>query len=113
MIEKPTRKTQARVLQREQIRAREQRKNNLKVILPMIAVAFVVVVIVASAMYARPGESAMQTNGTPHLQVDSDQIDLGRRIFNQPVRAVFNIKNTGDGTLKLDVPRVANVLEGC
>ncbi len=113
MSEKQVRKTQARVKQREQARAHEQRRNNLKIIVPLIAAAFVVVVVAASAMYARPDRSAVQVNGTPRLQIDRDQIDLGRRIFNQPIRAVFNIQNTGDGTLKLEVPRVANVLEGC
>jgi hypothetical protein len=53
------------------------------------------------------------TGGTPQLQVNTERIELGKQIFNNPVRANFVIKNAGTGTLTLDVPRSATLLEGC
>ncbi|MCL4394259.1 MAG: hypothetical protein M1482_05555 [Chloroflexi bacterium] len=113
MSDKPMRRTQVRVTRREQGRAQERRKNKLKLVVALIAAAFVLFVVAATTWYARSNPSAAQADGTPRLQVDHDQIDLGLQPLNRTVRAAFNIKNTGDGTLKLDVPRVATLLEGC
>lgn len=51
--------------------------------------------------------------GAPQLRVDKERIDLGVQKFNTPVRATFQIQNTGTGTLTLSVPRSATLLEGC
>ena len=51
--------------------------------------------------------------GVPQLQVSAERLDLGKQIFDRPVRASFTIKNDGNGALTLQVPRVATVLEGC
>jgi hypothetical protein len=51
--------------------------------------------------------------GVPQLQVSTERLDLGKQIFDRPVRASFTIKNSGTGRLTLNVPRVATVLEGC
>lgn len=52
-------------------------------------------------------------SGTPQLQVDIERIDLGVQPFERPVRASFQIRNAGTGTLTLSVPRNTTLLEGC
>lgn len=52
-------------------------------------------------------------SGAPKLKVDTERIELGTQTFNHPVRATFQIQNTGTATLTLTVPRSATLLEGC
>ena len=114
MTEKMQRRTQARVADREQARVRQRRKSimikTIPLILGVIVVLFIVFVAFTTANTASP-----MTQGTvgARLQVDHEQIDLGHQVFNDTVRATFNIKNIGDGTLKLVAPKIATVLEGC
>lgn len=105
----PIRKTQARVMERERTRNHMERHDTISHALPFV-IAAVVVLFVGIAVFLVMNQTG---SGTPRLQVDQEKIDLGNRIFNQPVRAVFNIKNVGEGTLKLETPKIANVLEGC
>jgi hypothetical protein len=72
----------------------------------LIAVAILALVWIALS----PNRSA---GGTPQLQVSAERLDLGKQIFDRPVRASFEIQNAGSGTLTLQVPRVPTVLEGC
>jgi hypothetical protein len=51
--------------------------------------------------------------GTPQIQVNTERIDLGVQPFERRVRADFQLTNTGTGTLTLQVPRAATLLEGC
>lgn len=51
--------------------------------------------------------------GTPQIKVSTERLELGKQVFDRPVRASFTVTNTGNGTLMLDVPRIATVLEGC
>jgi hypothetical protein len=53
------------------------------------------------------------SGGVPQIQVSAERLDLGKQIFDRPVHATFEVKNTGSGALELRVPRVATVLEGC
>lgn len=53
------------------------------------------------------------SGGTPQIQVSAERLDLGKQVFNQPVRASFTVTNAGSGTLMLQAPPVATVLEGC
>jgi hypothetical protein len=51
--------------------------------------------------------------GEPNLIVDETVLDYGDMSFGEPVRAVFNIQNTGDQTLRvLGEPRV-ELVRGC
>lgn len=51
--------------------------------------------------------------GTPRLAVDRTDIDVGRFAFDVPARAVFTLRNEGDGLLKVvDLPPVKAV-QGC
>ena len=93
--------------------AHQQRSAQTKKLVPPAIGAIVVLFVVFVAFTMVNQATPVNGIGVPRLQVDREKIDLGNRIFNQPVRAMFNVKNVGDGTLKLDAPRVATVLEGC
>lgn len=111
MENQPIRKTQARATERERARQQTERRNTLTHALPFVIAAAVVlfigIVIFLASNQATPGVVGAR------LQVDQEKIDLGNRIFEQSVRATFTLKNIGDGTLKLEVPRVATLIEGC
>ncbi len=111
MAHQPIRKTQARALERARARHQVERRSAIAHALPyVIAVAAVLFIGVLIFLTTQTDQTVA---GTPRLQVDRERIDLGNRVFNQPVRAVFNVQNIGDGTLKLETPKIANVLEGC
>ena len=109
MSNQPVRKTQTRASEREHARQDAERHGTLTRALPFVMVAVVVLSIGVGVFLALNQTAA----GTPRLQVDREKIDLGKQIFDKPVRATFNVKNVGDGTLKLDAPQIATVLEGC
>ncbi|MDE3091175.1 MAG: hypothetical protein KGJ80_17535 [Chloroflexota bacterium] len=108
------RKTQARVAERERRRQQEERNKNLKIAIPVV-VGIVAVLAVGYSffMQATPARPVNTAVVGPHLQVDRDQIDLGKQRLGNTVRALFNLKNTGDSTLKLNVPRTVTLLQGC
>ena len=105
----PMRKTQARAMERERARKQMERRDTISHALPFVIAAAVVlfVGITVFLLTNQPG------SGAPRLQVDRDTIDLGKQIFDKPVRASFTVKNIGDGALKLDVPKSATLVEGC
>jgi hypothetical protein len=114
MSEKPLRKTQARVAERERTRAQQQRRSAMTKVVPLILGA-IAVLFLAFVAYSTAKNADQVVQGTlgARLQVDREQVDLGHRVFNETVRAVFNVKNVGDGTLTLTAPRIAAVLTGC
>lgn len=58
-------------------------------------------------------EPPQAAGGTPRLVLDREVLDFGYVAFDTPVRAVFAIRNAGDGSLKLtEAPRV-KVVSGC
>lgn len=105
----PIRKTEMRAQERERARQQSAQRDAITQTLPFV-IAAVVVLFIGVAVFVVMGQPS---SGTPRLQVDQEKIDLGKRIFNQPVRAVFTIKNVGDGALTLETPKIATVLEGC
>ena len=111
MSDPSIRKTQARAMERERARKQTGRRDTITRVLPFgiaaAVVLFIGIVVFLASNQATPGAVGAR------LQVDREQIDLGNRIFDQPVSATFTVKNVGDGTLKLDVPQVATLLEGC
>ncbi len=109
MANQPIRRTEARMMERERARKQVERRDTIVHTLPYV-IAAAVVLFIGVAVFAVTNQTAA---GTPRFQVDQEKIDLGNRIFNQPVRGAFTVKNVGDGTLKLETLRVANVLEGC
>jgi hypothetical protein len=54
-----------------------------------------------------------EVTGRPNLVVDKEVLDYGDVRFEAPVKAVFNVKNTGDEMLRiLGEPRV-EIVRGC
>ncbi|MBI5303880.1 MAG: hypothetical protein HY868_17215 [Chloroflexi bacterium] len=111
MSDQPIRKTHARVSERARARKQTERRDTITRVLPFVIAAavvlFVGIVVFLAANQATPGAVGAR------LEVDREQVDLGNRIFDQPVRATFTVKNVGDGALKLDMPRLVTALEGC
>ena len=52
------------------------------------------------------------TTGGPHLTVDRERIDFGNVPVNKMVRADFQLSNTGDRQLTMNISPV-RVVEGC
>lgn len=88
---------------------RKQSPNSTWLLIGGIAlVGIAVLVLVWFALTPNRGNG-----GTPQLQVNTDLLDLGKQTLGKSVHASFEVKNTGNGTLTLNVPRVATLLEGC
>ncbi len=114
MSEKPMRRTQARIAERERQRAQVQGQRGWSVLL--LGIAVVAFAVAGYLIFEGTRQPAPATGGGvvgPRLQVDREQIDLGDRKFNQPVRAVFTVRNAGDAALNLNVQKQVAVLEGC
>jgi hypothetical protein len=110
------RRTQARVAERERRRRQEEQRGKLLKIVPLTLVAILAVVgigYVVLPSVVKPLRPANAGVVGPRLQVDQEQMDLGNRPLNVPIRAQFNVKNAGDDTLNLVVPQVVTALEGC
>jgi len=112
MSDQPMRKTQARTAERERQRAKQRQKENLMRLIPIGALVLFVITAVVYVFSTQSNANTTGVNG-PRLQVDHEKLELGKQIFDRPIRAAFNVKNVGDGTLKLDVPKIVNALEGC
>jgi hypothetical protein len=116
MSDRPIRKTEIHIVERGRRRAHQQRGNDLPRRLPILIAVIIALLAVGYSIFTRAYQPPRAANAGvtgPRMQVDSEQIDLGRRTFNQPARAVFTIKNVGDDTLNLSVPRVVTALKGC
>jgi flagellar basal body-associated protein FliL len=114
--EQSLRRTQARVAERERRRKQEEQKGKLLKIVPLTLVAILAVAGIGYAVLTsavKPPRAANAAVIGPRLEVDREQLDLGDRKLNVPVRASFNVKNAGDDTLNLVVPQVVTALEGC
>ncbi|MBI4500487.1 MAG: hypothetical protein HY700_04935 [Gemmatimonadetes bacterium] len=72
-------------------------------------IAALVLVVGVALVYV----SWSSRRGGARLQVDREKIDLGDRVFGEPVRAAFIVTNVGTGTLTLKAPRIADALKGC
>ena len=109
------RKTQARIAERERRRKQGEQRQKLFKIVPLVLIAILAVVGVGYTVYTRTAKPHPANPGVigPRLEVDREQLDLGNRKLNEPVRAAFNIKNVGDDTLNLGVPKLVTALEGC
>lgn len=114
MAENSTRKTQVRIADRERRRRDQERGQTLRTLIPVVA-GFILLLAVGYAFVRLTSQPATLNPGVvgPRLQVDRDSIDLGKQKLGNTVRAVFNLKNAGDGTLTLNVPRVVTLLQGC
>jgi hypothetical protein len=115
MAENKMRKTQARVAEREHRRAQQARKERLQWQIPVAVGVLLLALGVGYLVFttrSNPSGIVKGVNG-PHFQADTEKIDLGDQPLGKTVKAAFNVKNTGDGTLILTVPQMATLLEGC
>lgn len=116
MDKPPMRRTQARVLERERQRAARKRNDRLKWQIPVAALGALVIAAAAYVVFASSTKSSAAAsagvNG-PHLEVNTQKLDLGDQALGNSVHASFDVKNTGDGDLTLEVPQMPTVLEGC
>ncbi len=114
MSDQPMRKTQARLAYRERRQKREEQKQKLLKIVPFMLVGLLAVLGAGMLIYSSSQASSDIAGAKgPRLQLDREQIDLGDQHFGTTVRASFRVTNVGDGTLKLDLPKVATVVQGC
>ncbi len=111
MSNQPIRKTQARARERERARQQADRRDAITQVIPF-GIAAAVVLFIGVAVFLMTNQP-QTVSGTPRLQVDQEKIDLGDQPLGKTVRAAFTVKNVGDGTLKLDVPKVATLVTGC
>lgn len=71
----------------------------------------VLAVVIAGFWWLQGAQTV--SGGTPRLQADKIEVDLGDFPFEKMARAVFTLTNAGDGPLKiLDVSPV-RALQGC
>lgn len=116
MTEQPMRRTQARIAERERRRKQEEQRSRLLKIVPLTLVVILAAVGVGYAVLPsviKPPRPANAGVVGPRLEVDREQLDLGDRKLNVPIRASFNVKNVGDNTLNLAVPQMVTAIEGC
>lgn len=114
MSEELTRRTQARIAERERRQQEHERRRKLVRALPFVIIGLLVVAGVSLILYENSqGPSVVQGTRGPRLQIDRDQVDFGDQHFNTTVRATFKITNGGDSALVLNVPKLASVVEGC
>lgn len=116
MANQPNRRTLVRVKERERRRAERERLDTLRRLAPFAAGGLLVVLIAVYYLVGTANSGAPKvttaTNG-PHVQVDTQKIDLGDQPLGNTVHASFNVENAGDGTLTLNAAKIATVLEGC
>ncbi|GEM_PF-1760320 len=115
MVEKPLRRTEARAAARERRRQQEARNKKMRIAISVAAIALVAALAIGYALFAQTQAARPANAGVvgPRLQVDRDRIDLGYQRLDTMVRALFNLKNVGDNTLSLNVPRTVTLLQGC
>lgn len=89
--------------------ARARSRTPLLILGGIVLVAIAVVALVWIALTPNRGSNG----GVPQLEVNTERLDLGKQIFESPVHASFDVRNTGNGTLTLSAPQYATLLEGC
>ena len=115
MAEEPVRKTQARTAERIRRRAERERNERIKRLIPFGIIGAVLVLLVGFAVTSTLRASGVfsDPNAKPNFTVDTEKLELGDQKLGSTVRATFNVKNTGQGALQLNVPPMPSVLEGC
>ncbi len=115
MAEKRMRKTEVRIAERQRRRAEQERREWLKRLIPFGILGVLAVALVGFVLYGTVKSSGAldNPNGKAQLTVDHEKLELGDQKLGTTVRAEFNIKNTGDGTLRMNVPAMPKAVEGC
>lgn len=106
------RKAQARAAEREHRQRQRRRRKAVRTAIPVVLGLAILAVGYAWYAKTRPAPVIAGVEG-PRLKVDRDRIDFGYQHLGHMVRAEFNVTNAGDGTLQLQTPPVATLLDGC
>ncbi len=115
MAEKRMSKAQARLAERQRRRKEQDRRDRLTRLIPFGIIGVVAVVLIGFVAYGtlKSGGAFDNPNGKAQISVDHEKLELGDQKLGSTVRATFNIKNTGDGTLRMNVPSMPTAVEGC
>ncbi len=97
---------------KQQLKETQSKHNKNSSSLLLAAAGLVLVAALLGLVWVATSTSR-SNGGTPQVQVNTERIDLGKQIYETPVQASFEVKNSGTGTLVLTVPKVATLLEGC
>lgn len=108
-----TRKTKARIAERERRRKEHETKPRLWKTIPILIIGILALLGAGMVAYGSFAPANVSGANGPRLQVDREQVDLGDQHFGATVRATFKVTNTGDGSLSLNVAKIATVVQGC
>ena len=78
----------------------------------LIIVLAVVVLVMGLGFWLWAAPARVEA-GTPRLETDRTEIDVGDVRFERWVTAAFTLRNAGDGTLTIDGAGPARATEGC
>ncbi len=115
MAEAKISRTQARSADRARRRAEKERQERIKFLIPFGILGVLAVLAIGFVAYSTLQSSgALEPAGAkPKFTVDTEKLELGDQKLGHPIKASFNIKNTGDGRLTLSTPPMVTALEGC
>ncbi|MCL5027034.1 MAG: DUF1573 domain-containing protein [Chloroflexi bacterium] len=68
--------------------------------------------LLVGLLAACSSEAGGSANGTPRIAVDKETLDFGYVHLQQWVRPVFQVRNDGDGNLRIQRATVTTI-EGC
>ncbi len=115
MADKDTSKGQTRLAERQRRRAEQERRDRLTRLLPFGILGLIAIFVVGLGIFGALRSTGVfeNSNGKAQFTIDNEKLELGDQKLGSTVRAQFNIKNTGTGTLKMQVPGMPTAVEGC
>ncbi len=115
MAEEHVRKTQARYEERARRRAERERRERIIHLIPFGLIGVIALLLIGFGFYSSIKTTGVfvDPNGKAQFTVDTEKLELGDQKLGRPIKASFNVKNTGDGKLTLSTPPMVTALEGC
>jgi hypothetical protein len=99
----------------ESMRRKRRRQRNRWIPILLGLGGLVLIVLAALALQGNGDETgaAIEVTGSPSIQVDKEQVDLGDVKLDQPVEVTFQVTNVGDQPLRFEEQPYIEVVEGC